>query len=110
MAGNNLNPSGAPGGAPNNSPNSGDSSGGNGNGGQGRTSGGNDPQDSGPNENDLKKILLMCSTTGGPLEQWAIQGAIGVGELFWFSGTGDPNANEWVVQSMRNLMRPEIID
>jgi len=110
IAGNNPNPGGAPGGAPNSSPNSGDSSGGNGNGNQGRTSGGNDPQGSGPNENDLNEILLVHSTAGGPLEHWAIQGTTRVGELFQFSGTGDPHANEWVIQSRRNLMRPEIID
>jgi len=75
-AGNNPNPGDTPGGAPNSSPNSGDLSGGNGNGNQGRTSGGNDRQDSGPNANDLNKILLVCSTVGGPLQHWAIQGTI----------------------------------
>jgi len=109
-AGNNPNPSGTPSGIPNDSPNSGDSNGGNGNGNQGCTSGGNDPQDSGPNANDLNKILLVYSTVGGPLEQWAIQGTIRVGELVQFSGARDPQTNEWVLQSRRNLIRPKIID
>jgi len=109
-AGNNPNPSGTPGGAPNSGPNYGDSSGGNGNGNQGRTSGGNDPQDSGPNASDLNKILLVHSTVGGPLEHWAIQGAIRVEEFFQFSGARDPNTNEWVLQCRRNLIRPEIVD
>jgi len=109
-AGNNPNRSGTPGGVPNSSHNSGDSNGGNGNGKQGRTSGGNDPQDSGPNANNLNKILLACSTVGGPLEYWAIQGAIRVDELFQFSGARDPNTNEWVLQCKRNLIQPEIVD
>jgi len=109
-AGNNPNSSGTLSGTPNGSPNSGDSNGGNGNGNQGRTSGGNDPQDSGPNANDLNKILLVCSTVGGPLQHWAIQGTIRVEELVQFSGARDPQTNEWVLQSRQNLTRPEIVD
>jgi len=55
-------------GNPNGSPNSGDSNESNRGGNQGDTSDGNDPQDSGPNENDLNKILLECTTAGGPLQ------------------------------------------
>jgi len=95
---------------PNGSPKSGDSNGGKGNANQGRTSGGNDPQDSGPNENDLNKILLVYSTVGGHLEHWAIHGTIRVEELVQFSGARDPRTNEWVLQSRRNLIRPEIVD
>jgi len=109
-AGNNPNSSGTPSGTPNGSPNSGDSNRGNGNGNQGRTSGGNDPQDLGPNVNDLNKILLIYLTVGGPLQHWGIQGMIRVEELVQFSGVGDPQTNEWVLQSRRNLMRPEIVD
>jgi len=98
-AGNNPNSSGTPSGAPNGSPNSGDSNGGNGNGSQERTSGGNDPQDSGPNANDLNKILLVHATTGGPLQHWGIQGTIRVEELVQFSGVRDPQTYEWVLQS-----------
>jgi len=98
-AGNNPNSSGTPSGAPNGSPNSGDSNGGNGNGSQERTSGGNDPQDSGPNANDLNKILLVHATAGGPLQHWGIQGTIRVEELVQFSGVRDPQTYEWVLQS-----------
>jgi len=98
-AGNNPNSSGTPSGTPNGSPNSGDSNGDNGNGNQGRTSDGNDPQDSGPNANDLNKILLVYSTVGGPLQHWGIQGTIRVEELVQFSGVRDPQTNEWVLQS-----------
>jgi len=63
---------------PNGSPNN--------NGDQGGTSGGIDPQDSGPNVNDLSKILLEYGTTGGPLQHWGIQGRIRAEELVQFSG------------------------
>jgi len=65
-AGGNSNPNGTP----NGSPNSGDSNRGKSNGDQGHTSDGNDPQDSGPNANDLNKILLEYTTVGGPLQHW----------------------------------------
>jgi len=85
-AGGNSNPSGTP----NGSPNSGDSNGGNNNGNQGHTSDGNDPQDSGPNANDLDKILLEYMTVGGPLQHWGIQGTIRAEELVQFLGFRDP--------------------
>jgi len=109
-AGSNSNSGGTPSGTPNGSPNSGDLNGGNGNGDQGRMSGGNDPQDSGPNANDLNKILLVYTTVGGPLQHWGIQGTIRVKELVQFSGVRDPQPYEWVLQSRRHLMRPEIVD
>jgi len=109
-AGNNPNSSGTPSGTPNGSPNSSDLNGGNGNGNQGRTSGGNDPQDSGPNANDLNKILLVYTTAGGPLQHWGIQCTIRVEELVQFLGVRDPQTNEWVLQSRRHLMRPKIVD
>ena len=105
-AGGNSNPSGTP----NGSPNSGGSNGGNSNGNQGHTSDGNDPQDSGPNANDLNKILLEHTTAGGPLQHWGIQGTIRAEELVQFSGFRDPQTYQWVLQSKRHLIRPEIID
>ena len=81
-------------GNPNGSPNSGDSNESNSDGNQGGTRDGNDPQDSGPNANDLNKILLVYSTVGGPLEHWGIQGTIRVKEFFQFSGARGPNTNE----------------
>jgi len=63
---------------PNGSPNS--------NSGQGGTSGGNDPQDSGPDSRDLNEILLEFRTAGGPLQHWGTQGAIRTEELVQFSG------------------------
>jgi len=109
-AGSNPNSGGTPSGTPNGSPNSSGSNGGNGNGDQGRTSGGNDPQDSGPNADDLNKILLVYSMVGGPLQHWGIQGTIRVKELVQFSGVRDPQTREWVLRSKRHLMRPEIVD
>jgi len=47
---------------------------------------------------------------GGPLQHWAIQGTIRVEELVQFLGARDPQTNEWVLQSRRNLIRPEIVD
>jgi len=109
-AGNNPNSGGTPSGTPNGSPNSSGSNGGNGNGDQGRTSGGNDPQDSGPNANDLNKILLVYSMVGGPLQHWGIQGRIRVEELVQFLGVRDPQTHEWVLRSRRHLMRTKIVD
>jgi len=109
-AGSNSNSSGTPSGTTNGSPNSGDSNGGNGNDNQGRTSNGNDPQDSGPNANDLNKILLEYTTIGGPLQHWGIQGTIRAKDLVQFSGFRDPQTYQWVLQSKRQLIRPEIID
>jgi len=97
-------------GNPNGSPNSGDSNRSNSNSNQGGTSGGNDPQDSGPNENDLDKIVLEYRTAGGPLQHWGIQGTIRATELVQFSGVRDPQTYQWVLQSRRHLIRPEIID
>jgi len=105
-AGGNSNSSGTP----NGSPNSGDSNGSNSNGNQGRTSDDNDPQDSGPNANDLNKILLEYTMVGGPLQHWGIQGTIRAEELVQFSGFRDPQTYQWVLQSKRHLVRPEIID
>jgi len=97
-------------GNPNGSPNSGDSNESNSNDNQGGTSDGNDPQDSGPNENDLDKIILEHRTVGGPLQHWGIQGTIRATELVQFSGVRDPQTYQWVLQSRRHLIRPEIID
>jgi len=77
---------------------------------QGGTSGGNDPQDVGPNENDLDKIVLEYRTAGGPLQHWGIQGTIRATDLVQFSGVRDPQTYQWVLQSGRHLIRPEIID
>jgi len=109
-AGGNCNSGGTPSGTPNGSPSSGDWNGGNGNDGQGRTSGGNDPQDSGPNVNDLNKILLECTMVGGPLQHWGIQGTIRAKEFVQFSGFRDPQTYQWVLQSKRHLIRPKIVD
>jgi len=97
-------------GNPNGSPHSGDSNESNSNGNQGGTSDGNDPQDSGPNENELDKIMLEYRTAGGPLQQWGIQGTIRATDLVQFSGVRDPQTYQWVLQSRRHLIRPEIID
>ena len=105
-AGGNANPDGNP----DDSPSSGDSNGNNGDGNQGGTSAGNDPQDSGPNDDDLNKVLLEYVTDGGPLQHWNIQGTIRLAELVRFSGVRDPQTYQWVLQSKRHLMRPEIID
>jgi len=94
----------------NGSPNSGDSNRSNSNSNQGDTSGGNDPQDSGPNENDLDKIVLKYRMAGGPLQHWGIQGMIRATELVQFSGVRDPQTFQWVLQSRRHLIGPEIID
>ena len=94
----------------NGSPNSGNSGGSDSNGNQGGTSGGNDPQDSGPNVNDLNKILLEYTTVGGALQHWGIQGTIRAEELVQLSGFRDPQTYQRVLQSKRHLMRPEIVD
>jgi len=100
----------SPNGNPNGNPNPGNSDGNNNGGNQGRASGGIDPQDSGPDPRDLNKIILDYRTRGGPLEHWGIQGAIQVEEFVRFTGVRDPLTYEWVLQSKRQLMRPEIID
>jgi len=105
-AGGNSNSSGTP----NGSPNYGDSNEGNGNGNQGHTSDGNNPQDLGPNANDLNKIFLEYTTVGGPLQHLGIQGTIRAEELVQFSGFRDPQTYQWVLQSKRHLIRPKIID
>jgi len=97
-------------GTPNGSPNSGDSNESNSNGNQGDTSDGNHPQDSDPNENDLNKILNEYTTAGGPLQHWGIQGTIRAEELVQFLGIRDPLTYQWVLQSKRHLIRPEIVD
>jgi len=56
--------------SPNGNPNPSNSDGNNNGGNQGRTSGGIDPQDSGPDPRDLSKIVLDYRTRGGPLEHW----------------------------------------
>jgi len=75
-SGSNGNPNGNP------NPNPGNSGGNNDGGNQGHTSGGFDPQDSGPDPRDLSKIILDFGTSGGQLETWNIQGTIPVEELF----------------------------
>jgi len=60
--------------------------------------------------NDLNKILLVYAMVGGPLQHWGIQCTIRVEELVQFSGVRDPQTYEWVLQSRRHLMRPEIVD
>jgi len=97
-------------GNPNGSPNSGDLNENNSNGNRGGTSDSNDPQDSGPNENDLDKIVLEYRTAGGPLQHWGIQDTIRATELVQFSGIRDPQTYQWLLQSKRHLIRPEIID
>jgi len=100
----------SPNGNPNGNPNPGNSDGNNNGGNQGSTSGGIDPQDSGPDPRDLSKIVLDYRTRGGPLEHWGIQGTIQVEEFVRFTGVRDPRTYEWVLQSKRQLIRPEIID
>jgi len=100
----------SPNGNPNGRPNPGNSDGNNDGGDQGRTSGGIDPQGSGPDPRDLSKIVLDYGTRGGPLERWGIQGTIPVEEFFRFTGVRDPRTYEWALQCKRQLIRPEIID
>ena len=106
----NGNPNGDPNGNPSGNPNPGNSDGNNNGGDQGRTSGGIDPQGPGPDQRDLSKIVLEHQTRGGPLEHWGMQGTIPVEEFVRIAGVRDPRAYEWVLQSKRQLMRPEIID
>ena len=95
---------------PNGNPDSGNSNGNNGSGDQGSTSGGNDPQDSGPDPHDLNKIALHFRTMGGPLEHWGMQGVIRVEELVRFSRIQNPQTYQWELQTKRQLIRPEIVD
>jgi len=44
------------------------------------------------------------------LQHWGIQGRIRATELVQFSGVRDPQTYQWVLQSRRHLIRPEIID
>ena len=44
------------------------------------------------------------------MQHWGIQGTIRAEELVQFSGFRDPQAYQWVLQSKRHLIRPEIID
>ena len=80
-------------------PNSGNSGGNNNSGDQGSTSGGNDPQDSGPDPRDLNKIILDFRTGGGPLEHWGVQGTIRAEEFVQFTGARNPQTYQWVLQS-----------
>jgi len=106
----NGDPNGNPNGDPSGDPNPGNSDGNNNGGDQGRTSGGIDPQGSGPDQRDLSKLILECRTGGGPLERWGMQGTIPVEEFVQITGVRDPRTCEWVLQSKRQLMRPEIVD
>jgi len=103
-SGGNGNPNGNP------NPNPGNSGGNNDDSNQGRTSGGFDPQGSGPDPRDLSKIILDFGTRGGRLETWGIQGTIPVESLFQFAGFRDDRTHEWMIQCKRQLIRPEIVD
>jgi len=100
----------SPNGNPNGGPNSGNSGGNDSSNDQGGTSGGNDPHDLGPDPRDLNRIILDYKTGGGPLEHWGTQGAIRAEEFFQFTGARDPLTHQWVLQSKRQLRRPEIVD
>ena len=94
----------SPNGNPNGNPNSGNSGGNNNGGDQGSTSGGIDPQDSGPDPHNLNKIILECTTEGGPLEHWGVQGTIRVQEFVQFTGARNLLTYQWMLQSKRQLI------
>jgi len=57
---------------------------------QGGTSNVNDPQGPDPSGNNLNKLVITYSTTGGPLQHWGIEGTIRVAEVVQITGASIP--------------------
>jgi len=90
-----------------NAGNSPSSTGSNGNGGnQGGTNSGNGPQGPTPDSNYLDKLVFVCSTAGGPLQHWGIEGRLRAGSVFQLMGPDD----NLRLRSFRMLVRPDFVE
>jgi len=90
-------------------PNSNNSNGNDGN--QGGSSTNNGPQGPGPDGNYLDKLVFTYSTAGGPLQHWGIEGTIKVVDVVQFTPDASAqNPNQLLLNSVRHLVRPDIVD